>query len=129
MGASVTDDRGFSSEGCGRLGLRIGVVAVVGLCAGMAGAAGLTCAPAAGGQAERAGRLCKALAAELETRAVPADGLTLEVVRARADLVVARLHRHGAAGPLVQMVAMDGPLLPDWPEKLAADLLRATPPP
>jgi hypothetical protein len=102
---------------------------MAGLCAGMAGAAGLTCEHAAGVEAEGALRLCQAVAAALEDGAVPADGLTLEVVKARNDLVAARLHRRGEAGPLVQVLAMDAPLQPDWPARLAADLLRAIPPP
>lgn len=95
----------------------------------MAGAAGLNCELAAGGGEKDAGRLCQALALVLDEGGVAAGGLTLEVVQARDDLVAARLRWHGAAGPVVQMEAMDGPLLPDWPERLAADLLRATPPP
>ena len=109
--------------------MRVGAVAVAGLCAGMAGAAGLTCVHSAGVEAEGAGLLCQAVAAALEAGAVPADGLTLEVVKARTDLVAARLRRDGEAGPLVQVLAMDGPLQPDWPVRMAADLLRAQPPP
>lgn len=129
VGEGVADSRDFLDKHCGRLCLQVGAVAVAGLCAGMAGAAGLTCEHAAGVDDKGAGRLCQAVAAALMEGALPVDGLTLEVVKARADLVAARLHRNGDAGPLVQVLAMDGPLQPDWPARLAADLLRAAPPP
>ena len=111
------------------MGLRIGAAAMVSLCAGMAGASGLNCERAEGAEPAAAATLCRALADALHDRAIAADGLTLEVTAAQAGLVAARLRWRGDKGPLVQVVAMDGPLLPDWPTRLAADLLQATPPP
>lgn len=111
------------------MGLQMGAAAMVSLCAGMAGASSLNCEHAEGAEPAAAATLCQALADALQDRTIPADGLTLEVTAARPGLVAARLRWRGEPGPLVQVVAMDGPLLPDWPARLAADLLQATPPP
>ena len=121
--------RRLSSEQVYGLGGRAVAVVVACLCAGTSAAAGLRCAQAAGAGQEEAGRLCQAFAAALADEALVVEGLRLDVVEARADLVAARVHRNGVMGPLVQSVAMDGPLLPDWPERMAADLVRAMPPP
>ena len=132
----MTGGRRLSSEQFDGLRARAVAVAVAVacLCAGTSAAAGLRCdRTAEAGQDEagqdEAGRLCQAFAAALMDAALVAEGVRLDVVQVRADLVAARVHRNGEVGPLVQIVAMDGPLLPDWPERMAADLVRAMPPP
>ncbi|NBE06458.1 hypothetical protein [Paragemmobacter ruber] len=95
--------------------------------------AGVTCAAAAGVDMPGADALCQAVGAILagDGRAADETAAVVEVLLMRPERVVARL-RWGAAaapGPEVEIMAMDGPLLPDWPERLASDLVRATPPP
>lgn len=106
----------------------MGAAAMVSLCASMAGASSLNCEHAKGAEHAAAATLCQALADALQDRAIPAYGLSLEVTAAQPGLVAARLRWRGEQGPLVQVVAMDGPLLPDWPARLAADLLQVMPP-
>lgn len=119
----------MSCENRSTAGRQIGAAAVISLYAGMAGANGLACTSAKDATTDSATMLCAAVTAALAASALPTDGLMVEVTAARSDFVAARLHRNGATGPLVQMVAMDGPLLADWPERMVADLLRSTPPP
>lgn len=124
----MTDRRILSPNPGGKLGRKMGAAAMVSLCASMAGASGLNCEHAEEAEPAAAATLCQALADALHDRALPSDGLTLEVTAAEAGLVAARLRWQGEAGPLVQVIAMDGPLLPDWPARLAADLLQTRPP-
>ncbi len=95
--------------------------------------AGVTCAVAEGVDKAGAEVLCQAIGAVLteDGRAVGATAPVLDVLVTRPDRVVARLRWNATdvPGPEVEIMAVDGPLLPDWPERLASDLLRATPPP
>ena len=108
----------------GQVALAAGLGALV--CSGAPVTAGPTCVVAPGADPSQAEALCAALRARIgEVSAV------IEVVGAEAGRVMARLRWSGSGepGPVVEMMAVDGPLLPGWPARLAADLLRATPPP
>ena len=115
--------------------MRAGADAGVGAGAGE-GAGSLLCERAKGTDPALAEALCRAVAEALVAEAGEKAGekagaeaaLMLEIAVARADLVAARWREAGGAGPLVQMVAMDGPLQPNWPERMAVDLIRALPP-
>lgn len=111
--------------------IRAGADAGVGAGAGE-GAGSLLCERAKGTDPALAEALCRAVAealvAEAGEKAGEKAALMLEITVARADLVAARWREAGGARPLVQMVAMDGPLQPNWPERMAADLIRALPP-
>lgn len=95
-----------------------------------AGPPGLRCERAEGADPAQAEALCQAVAAALEAEAgaATAAALMLEITVARPDLVAARWWRDGKAGLVMQVVAMDGPLMPDWAQQMARGLVRRVPP-
>ncbi|NGQ92768.1 hypothetical protein G5V65_17890 [Rhodobacter sp. HX-7-19] len=97
-----------------------------------AGPPGLRCERAEGADPAQAEALCRAVAAALEAQAEAGAGaataLMLEISVARPDLVAARWWRDGKAGLVMQVVAMDGPLMPDWAQQMARGLVRRVPP-
>lgn len=124
-----------------RRGFPFGRAWAAGLCLGLAGVSaipvvigagppGLRCERAEGADPAQAEALCRAVAAALEAEAGAgaAAALMLEITVARPDLVAARWWRDGKAGPVTQVVAMDGPLMPDWAQQMARGLVRRTPP-
>lgn len=124
-----------------RRGFPFGRAWAAGLCLGLAGVSaipvvigagppGLRCERAEGADPAQAEALCQAVAAALEAEAGVGAGaaLMLEITVARPDLVAARWWRDGKAGLVMQVVAMDGPLMPDWAQQMARGLVRRVPP-
>lgn len=93
-----------------------------------AGGAALRCERAEGADAALAEALCRAVGEALVAESGAETALMLEIAVARPDLVAARWWRDGQAGPMMQTLAMDGPLMADWAQQMARGLMRRKPP-